>query len=59
MARLTIDRVSKLYGAFRALDDVSLDITTGVCRYPRAIGLRQDNSVASDPGFDSPMPSAF
>ena len=29
MARLTIDRVSKLYGAFRALDDVSLDVDDG------------------------------
>lgn len=29
MARLTIDRVSKLYGAFRALNDVSLDVDDG------------------------------
>ena len=29
MARLTIDRVSKSFGAFRALDDVSLDVKDG------------------------------
>jgi iron(III) transport system ATP-binding protein len=29
MARLTIDHVSKLYGAFRALDDVSLEVHDG------------------------------
>jgi iron(III) transport system ATP-binding protein len=29
MARLTIDRVTKLYGAFRALDDVSLEVDDG------------------------------
>ena len=29
MARLTIDRVTKAYGAFRALDDVSLEVRDG------------------------------
>ena len=29
MARLTIDRVSKSFGAFRALDEVSLDVANG------------------------------
>ena len=29
MARLTIDRVTKAYGALRALDDVSLDVKDG------------------------------
>ena len=29
MARLTIDRVTKSFGAFRALDDVSLEVADG------------------------------
>ena len=49
MARLTIDRVTKSFGAFRALDDVSLEVANG--EFMAILGrlrLRQDDAAAPD-----------
>jgi iron(III) transport system ATP-binding protein len=55
MARLTLERVAKLYGEFRALDDVSLDVEDGeFIAILGASGCGKTTLLRQVAGFDKP-----
>ena len=55
MARLTIERLSKLYGEFRALDDVSLAVDDGeLVAILGASGCGKTTLLRQIAGFDKP-----
>ena len=51
MALLEIRNVTRRFGDFSAVDNVSIDIQAGIFHLAGPVGLRQDHVAAHDRGF--------